>query len=61
MKRQSFAALSAFWTGVAAADRKSATVSTQLGMAHNLHNHYEFLCFQHKRRENGDVNKARRG
>ncbi len=45
MKRQSFAALSAFWTGVAAADRKSATVSTQLGMAHNLHDQSEFLCF----------------
>ena len=45
MKRQSFAALSAIWTGVAADDRKSEVLSTQLGVAHNLHDHCEFLCF----------------
>ena len=45
MKRQSIAALSAFWTGVAAVNWKSATVSTQLGVAHNLHDHCEILYF----------------
>ena len=45
MKRQTFAAVSAVWTGFAAGQATSATISTQLGVAHNLHDESEFLCF----------------
>ena len=45
MKRQNLAAMSALWTGFAAGQAQIATISTQLGMAHNLHRQSEFLCF----------------
>ncbi len=45
MKRQNFAAVSALWTGFAAWQARIATISTQLGMAHNLQGQSEFLCF----------------
>ena len=45
MKRQIFAAVSVVWTGFAAKKGPSATISTQLGVAHNLHDESEFLCF----------------
>ncbi len=61
MKRQNLAAVSAHWTGIAAWQARIATISTQLGVAHNLHDHSEFFVFQSKRRENGEFNKARRG
>jgi hypothetical protein len=45
MKRQNLAAVSALWTGFAAWQARIATISTQLGVAHNLHDHSEFFCF----------------
>jgi hypothetical protein len=61
MKRQNLAAVSALSTGFAAGQALSEPISTQLGVAHNLQGQSEFLCFQPKRRENGEFNKARRG
>ena len=45
MKRQNLAAVSAFWTGFAGHPARIATISTQLGVAHNLQGQSEFLCF----------------
>jgi len=45
MKRQKLAAVSVLWTGVAAWQARIATISTQLGVAHNLQGQSEFLCF----------------
>ncbi len=45
MKRQKLAAVSALWTGFAGRPARIATISTQLGMAHNLQDQSEFLCF----------------
>ena len=45
MKRQNLAAVSALWTGFAAWQARIATISTQLGVAHNLQCQSEFLCF----------------
>ena len=45
MKRQNLAAVSVLWTGVAAGQARIATISTQLGVAHNLQGQSEFLCF----------------
>jgi hypothetical protein len=45
MKRQNFAAVSALATGLAAGQAISETISTQLGLAHNLQGQSEFLCF----------------
>jgi hypothetical protein len=44
MKRQNLAAVSALSTGIAAWQARIATISTQLGMAHNLQGQSEFLC-----------------
>ena len=61
MKRQNLAAVSALWTGFAAWQARITTISTKPGVAHNLHDQSEFLCFQPRRRESGEFNKARRG
>ncbi len=45
MKRQNFAAMSTAWTGLAAWRALSETISTQLGVAHNLHSQPELLFF----------------
>jgi len=45
VKRQSFAAVSALWTGFAAGHSKSATVSIQLGVARYLQGQSEFFVF----------------
>ena len=45
MKRQNLAAVSALWTSFAAWQARIATISTQLAVAHNLHDQSEFLCF----------------
>ena len=45
MKRQNLAAVSALWTGFAAWQAQITTISTKPGVAHNLHDQPEFLCF----------------
>jgi hypothetical protein len=45
VKRQTFAAVSTAWTGFAAGQARREVISIQLGVAHNLHDKSEFLCF----------------
>jgi hypothetical protein len=48
MKRQNLAAVSVGWTVLAAEGALSATISSQLHVAHKLQGHSEFLYFSNQ-------------